>query len=103
MEEGFGPYNFGFIEYTIKKIKVENHTLIIDGVNGLIMGELYYIGLRDRYIPDEKVIGGKVFGIRRKKLDDDYNLFRIHLDDSEIKYTDIVARDLDIISDQRIP
>ena len=49
------------------------------------------------------MIGGKVFGIRRKKLDDDYNLFRIHLDDSEIKYTDIVARDLDIISDQRIP
>ena len=54
MEEGFGPYNFGFIEYTIKKIKVENHTLIIDGVNGLIMGKLYFIGLRDRYIPDEK-------------------------------------------------
>ena len=45
MEEGFGPYNFGFIEYTIKKIKVENHTLIIDGVNGLIMGRLYFIGL----------------------------------------------------------
>lgn len=101
MEEEFGTYNFEFIGYMVRKIKVEDRTLIIDGVNGLIMGRLYFIGIKDGYTPDERMVGGKVFGIRRKKLDDDYILFRIYFDDGEIKQADVIALDLDIISDQR--
>ena len=38
--------------------------------------------------------GGKVFGIKRKPLDNGFSVFRIELDDAQIKQTDIVAKNM---------
>ena len=43
---------------------------------------------------DERMIGGKVFGIKRKPLDNGFSVFRIELDDTQIKQTDIVAKNM---------
>lgn len=40
------------------------------------------------------MIGGKVFGIKRKPLDNGFSVFRIELDDTQIKQTDIVAKNM---------
>ena len=94
MDEEFGSYNFDFTRYTIKKIKEEEQSLTIEGINDFTVGRLLFENLKEGYVPDERMVGGRVFGIRRKNLADDYVLFRIYLDDAEIEYSDIIARSL---------
>ena len=40
------------------------------------------------------MIGGKVFGIKKKLLGNMFSVSRIEIDDAEIKQTDIVARNM---------
>ena len=94
LEEEFGAYNFGFTRYIIKKMRIEDQTLIIDGINGFTTGKLLFEDLGNGCVPDERMIGEIVFGIKQKELADDYVLFRIFFDSAEIEYSDIIARNL---------
>ena len=66
MEEEFGSYDFDFTRYVIKKVTAEESTLIVDGINEFTMGKLIFEDLKKGYDPDNRMIGGKVFGIKRK-------------------------------------
>ena len=94
MDEEFGSYNFDFTRYVIKKMKVEERTLTINGINEFTTGKLIFEELKNGNAPDDRMIGGKVFGIKRKTLSDGYVQFRIYLDDAKIEYADIIARSL---------
>ena len=94
MDDKYSSYDFGFTRYTVKRVAVEGKTLVIDGVYDFATGRLLFEDLKDGFSPDMRMIGGKVFGIRRKDLPEDYVLFRIYFDDGQIEYADIIARDL---------
>ena len=94
MEEEFGQYNFNFWGYVIKKVRVTDDKLIIEGINDFTVGSLIFGGAEEGFEIDERMIGGKVFGIKRKLLDNGFSVFRIELDDAHIKQTDIVAKNM---------
>ena len=94
MAEEFGQYNFNFIHYVIQKAEITDNTLTIEGMNGYTVGRIIFEELEEGFEIDERMIGGKVFGIKRKPLDNGFSVFRIELDDAQIKQTDIVAKNM---------
>ena len=94
LEEEFGQYNFNFWGYVIKKVRVTDDKLIIEGINDFTVGSLIFEGAEEGFEIDERMIGGKVFGIKRKPLDNGFSVFRIEFDDAQIKQTDIVAKNM---------
>ena len=94
MAEGFGQYNFNFIHYVIQKAEITDNTLTIEGMNGYKVGRIIFEELEEGFESDDRMIGGKVFGIKRKPLDNGFSVFRIELDDAQIKQTDIVAKNM---------
>ena len=94
MAEEFGSYNFDFIGYVIQKAEITDNTLKIEGKNGFAVGSIIFEDLEEGFESDDRMIGGKVFGIKRKPLDNGFSVFRIELDDAQIKQTDIVAKNM---------
>ena len=94
MTEEFGQYNFNFIHYVVQKAEITDNTLTIEGVNNYTIGRLIFEELEEGFEVDERMIGGKVFGIKRKPLDNGFSVFRIELDVAQIKQTDIVAKNM---------
>lgn len=94
MAEEFGQYNFNFIHYVIQKAEITDNTLIIVGANGFTIGKLIFEELEEGFEIDERMIGGKVFGIKRKPIDNGFTVFRIVIDDAQITQTDIVAKNM---------
>lgn len=94
MAEEFGQYNFNFIHYVIQKAEITDNTLTIEGANGFTIGKLIFEELEEGFEIDERMIGGKVFGIKRKPIDNGFTVFRIVIDDAQITQTDIVAKNM---------
>ena len=94
MTDEFGSYNFNYLGYVIKKSEVKGNTLTIEGMNGYTVGRIIFEELEEGFESDDRMIGGKVFGIKRKPLDNGFSVFRIELDDAQIKQTDIVAKSM---------
>lgn len=94
MAEEFGQYNFNFIHYVIKKAEITDNTLIIVGANKFTIGKLIFEELEEGFEIDERMIGGKVFGIKSKPIDNGFTVFRIVIDDAQITQTDIVAKNM---------
>ena len=94
MAEEFGQYNFNFIHYVIQKAEITDNTLTIEGMNSYTVGRIIFEELEEGFESDDRMIGGKVFGIKRKPLDNGFSVFRIELDDAQIKQTDIVAKNM---------
>ncbi len=94
MAEEFGQYNFNFIHYVIQKAEITDNTLTIEGVNDFTIGKLIFEELEEGFEIDERMIGGKVFGIKRKPIDNGFTVFRIVIDDAQITQTDIVAKNM---------
>ncbi|SCI36220.1 Uncharacterised protein [uncultured Clostridium sp.] len=94
MAEEFGQYNFNFIHYVIQKAEITDNTLTIEGVNGFTIGKLIFEELEEGFEIDERMIGGKVFGIKRKPIDNGFTVFRIVIDDAQITQIDIVAKNM---------
>ena len=94
MEEEFGQYNFNYLGYVIKKVRVTDDKLIMEGINDFTVGRIIFEELEEGFESDDRMIGGKVFGIKRKPLDNGFSVFRIELDDAQIKQTDIVAKNM---------
>ena len=94
MAEEFGQYNFNFIHYVIQKAEITDNTLTIEGMNDYTVGRIIFEELEEGFESDDRMIGGKVFGIKRKPLDNGFSVFRIELDDAQIKQTDIVAKNV---------
>lgn len=94
MEEEFGQYNFNFIYYVIQKAEITDNTLTIEGMNGYTVGRIFFEELEEGFEIDERMIGGKVFGIKRKPIDNGFTVFRIVIDDAQITQTDIVAKNM---------
>ena len=90
----FGQYNFNFIHYVIQKAEITDNTLTIEGVNGFTIGKLIFEELEEGFEIDERMIGGKVFGIKRKPIDNGFTVFRIVIDNAQITQTDIVAKNM---------
>ena len=97
MAEEFGQYNFNFIYYVIQKAEITDNTLTIEGMNrmnGYTVGRIIFEELEEGFEIDERMIGGKVFGIKRKPIDNGFTVFRIVIDDAQITQTDIVAKNM---------
>ena len=97
MAEEFGQYNFNFIYYVIQKAEITDNTLTIEGMNGYTVGRIFFEELEEGFEIDERMIGGKVFGIKRKPrkpIDNGFTVFRIVIDDAQITQTDIVAKNM---------
>ena len=63
MEEEFGQYNFNFLRYVIKNVRVTDDKLIIEGINDFTVGRIIFEELEEGFESDDRMIGGKVFGI----------------------------------------
>ena len=94
MAEEFGQYYFNFIYYVIQKAEITDNTLTIEGMNGYTVGRIFFEELEEGFEIDERMIGGKVFGIKRKPIDNGFTVFRIVIDDAQITQTDIVAKNM---------
>ena len=77
--EEFGQYNFNFIHYVIQKAEITDNTLTIEGMNGYTVGRIIFEELEEGFESDDRMIGGKVFGIKRKPLDNGFPCLELKL------------------------
>ena len=51
---------------SLKKAEITDNTLTIEGMNGYTVGRIIFEEPEEGFESDDRMIGGKVFGIKRK-------------------------------------
>ena len=89
MGDEFSGLSFDCANCKIKSYSLEEDNLTIECINGFSPANIDFNGVRE-FVPDERCIGGVIFGFR-KKQEDGFTVFRLELRDAEIHHIDVTA------------